>query len=76
EIASHIGLNFRYLSRHIHNVIVLTLCGGVPFKPQVVSFQHNAHIVVATPGRVLNHIKEKNINLENINTFVLDEADK
>ncbi|MCG3665307.1 ATP-dependent RNA helicase DbpA [Aliarcobacter butzleri] len=76
ELANQIAQNLRNLSRHIHNVKVLTLCGGVPFKPQVVSLQHNAHIVVATPGRVLKHIKEKNINLENINTFVLDEADK
>ena len=76
ELANQIAQNLRNLSRHIHNVKVLTLCGGVPFKPQVVSLQHNAHIVVATPGRVLKHIKEKNINLENISTFVLDEADK
>ncbi len=54
----------------------MTLCGGVPFKPQVVSLFHGAHIIVGTPGRVLKHIKEENIVLSGINTLVLDEADK
>ena len=45
-------------------------------KPQVVSLSHEAHIVVGTAGRVLKHINEGNLKLENINTFVLDEADK
>ncbi len=76
ELANQIAENLRKLSRHIHNVKVLTLCGGVPFKPQVVSLSHGAHIIVGTPGRVLKHIKEENIVLENINTLVLDEADK
>lgn len=76
ELANQIAKNLRELSRYIHNVKILTLCGGVPFKPQVVSLEHNAHIVVATPGRILKHILEKNITLENINTLVLDEADK
>lgn len=76
ELANQIAQNLRKLSSHIHNVKVLTLCGGVPFNPQVVSLKHSAHIVVATPGRVLKHILEKNINLENIDTLVLDEADK
>ncbi|MDD3009367.1 MAG: ATP-dependent RNA helicase DbpA [Arcobacter sp.] len=76
ELANQIAENLRKLSRHIHNVKVLTLCGGVPFKPQVVSLFHGAHIIVGTPGRVLKHIKEENIVLYGINTLVLDEADK
>ncbi|WP_419677640.1 ATP-dependent RNA helicase DbpA [Aliarcobacter lanthieri] len=76
ELANQIAIELRKLFRHIHNVKVLTLCGGVPFKPQVASLEHNAHIIVGTTGRVLKHIKEKNLNLENVNYFVLDEADK
>ncbi|MDY3203878.1 MAG: ATP-dependent RNA helicase DbpA [Arcobacter sp.] len=76
ELANQIAENLRKLSRYIHNVKVLTLCGGVPFKPQVVSLSHGAHIIVGTPGRVLKHIKEENIVLSGINTLVLDEADK
>jgi len=76
ELANQIALEIRKLSRHIHNVKVLTLCGGVAFKPQMVSLFHGAHIVVGTPGRVLKHLEENNFNVENITTLVLDEADK
>ncbi len=76
ELANQIAQEIRKLSRHIHNVKVLTICGGVPFKPQVASLYHGAHIVVGTPGRVLKHIKEENINFDNLKMLVLDEADK
>lgn len=76
ELANQIAQEIRKLSRHIHNVKVLTLCGGMPFKPQVASLFHGAHIIVGTPGRVLKHLEENNINFDNITTLVLDEADK
>ena len=76
ELANQIAQELRKLSRHIPNLKVLTLCGGMPFKPQVLSLSHGAHIIVATPGRVLKHIEQNNIDLENMNTLVLDEADK
>ena len=76
ELANQIAQNLRKLSRHIHNVKILTLCGGVPYKPQVLSLSHGAHIIVGTPGRVLKHIKEENISLNCVSSLVLDEADK
>lgn len=76
ELANQIAHEIRKLSRHIHNVKVLTLCGGTPFKPQVSSIEHGAHIVVGTPGRVLQHIFETKIDFTNVNMLVLDEADK
>ncbi len=76
ELANQIAIEIRKLSRHIHNVKVLTLCGGVPFKPQVASLEHGAHIIVATPGRILQHINETKIDLSNVNMLVLDEGDK
>jgi len=76
ELANQIAEEIRKVSRHIHNVKVLTLCGGVPFKPQVASLRHGAHIIVGTPGRILQHLHETEINLESLNLLVLDEADK
>ena len=76
ELANQIAQEMRQLSRHINNVKVLTLCGGVAFKPQVISLQHEAHIIIATPGRILKHIREGNINLKHLNTLALDEADR
>ena len=76
ELATQIATTLREVLRSTQNIKVLTLCGGVPYRPQVVSLEHEAHIIVGTAGRVLKHINEGNLKLENINTFVLDEADK
>ncbi|RXK10928.1 ATP-dependent RNA helicase DbpA [Halarcobacter bivalviorum] len=76
ELANQIAEQIRKVSRHIHNVKVLTLCGGVPYKPQVASLKHGAHIIVATPGRILQHIFETKIDLSSVELLVLDEADK
>lgn len=76
ELANQVANQVKKLCRHIHNVKVLTLCGGVPYKPQVASLKHQAHIIVGTPGRILKHISENNMELDYINQFILDEADK
>jgi len=48
----------------------------MPYKPQVHSLSHKAHILVGTPGRVLKHLKEENFCANDIDTLVLDEADR
>ena len=55
---------------------ILTLCGGKPFRMQAESIRNGIHIIVGTPGRVQDHLKRKTLNLKNIHTFVLDEADR
>lgn len=76
ELANQVAIEIRKLARHIHNVKVLTLTGGVPYKPQENSLFHGAHIIVGTPGRILKHLKADNINCSHLNMLVLDEADK
>ncbi|MDW1827940.1 ATP-dependent RNA helicase DbpA, partial [Vibrio sp. Vb0937] len=51
-------------------------CGGMPMGPQIGSLEHGAHILVGTPGRILDHLEKGRINLEELNTLVLDEADR
>ncbi|WP_420885686.1 DEAD/DEAH box helicase [Candidatus Reidiella endopervernicosa] len=51
ELADQVGKEIRRLARSIPNIKVLTLCGGVPFGPQIGSLEHGAHIIVGTPGR-------------------------
>ena len=63
ELANQVAGELRKLARHIHNVKILTLCGGMPFKPQEASLSHGAHIIVGTPGRILKHLKEENLSL-------------
>ena len=76
ELADQVAKEIRKLARAIHNIKVLTLCGGMPFGPQVGSLEHGAHIIVGTPGRVEEHVRKGNLKLNNVDTLVLDEADR
>ncbi len=76
ELAFQVQKTLKELARYEHNVKVLTLTGGVPYKPQVHSLSHGAHIIVATPGRILKHLQEENFSCDDVNTLVLDEADR
>lgn len=76
ELADQVAIEIRRLARGMHNVKVLTLCGGQPFGPQANSLEHGAHIIVGTPGRVDDHLRKGNLNLENVAMLVLDEADR
>jgi len=76
ELAEQVAKEIRKLGRGIQNIKVLTLCGGVPMGPQTASLEHGAHIIVATPGRIEDHLRKANLNLENLNMLVLDEADR
>ncbi|MCB0081390.1 MAG: DEAD/DEAH box helicase, partial [Caldilineaceae bacterium] len=74
ELADQVATEVRRLARFTENIKVLTLCGGRPSKPQRVSLEHGAHIVVGTPGRILQHLQSGALTLESVNTLVLDEA--
>ena len=76
ELASQVAKTLQDLARYKHNIKILTLTGGVPYKPQVHSLSHKAHIIVGTPGRILKHLKENTFSCVDINTLVLDEADR
>ncbi len=74
ELADQVTIELRKLARFTSNIKILTLCGGVAFKPQVESLKHGAHVVVGTPGRILKHLNKNSFNLEFLNTLVIDEA--
>ncbi|UYZ85500.1 ATP-dependent RNA helicase DbpA [Entomomonas sp. E2T0] len=76
ELADQVANEIRRLARLMSNVKVLTLCGGVPVGPQIGSLEHGAHIVVGTPGRLVDHLERQTLNLKQLNTLVLDEADR
>ncbi len=76
ELADQVAKEIRTLGRGIHNIKVLTLCGGMPMGPQIGSLEHGAHILVGTPGRILDHLEKGRIDLSELNTLVLDEADR
>ena len=76
ELANQVASELRKLARRIPNFKILTLCGGSPIAPQVASLTHGAHCVVATPGRMEDLLHRRAVNLRNIETLVLDEADR
>ena len=76
ELADQVAKEIRKLARAVHNIKVLTLCGGTPFGPQVGSLEHGAHIIVGTPGRIEDHLGRGTLSLEYVDTLVLDEADR
>ncbi|AWS52490.1 MULTISPECIES: ATP-dependent RNA helicase DbpA [Providencia] len=76
ELADQVANELRRLARAIPNIKILTLCGGVPFSVQRDSLAHAAHIIVATPGRLLDHLNRETVQLDALQTLVLDEADR
>ena len=76
ELADQVCKEIRTLARFTQNIKVLSLCGGVPFGPQLGSLEHGVHVVVGTPGRLQEHLRKRSLRLSNLKTLVLDEADR
>ncbi|WP_194756382.1 ATP-dependent RNA helicase DbpA [Aliidiomarina indica] len=76
ELAEQVADEIRRLARSQANIKVLSLCGGVPARAQAQSLQHGAHVIVGTPGRVLDHLNQQRIHFNQLQTLVLDEADR
>ena len=75
ELASQIAESFRTYGRHM-GFSVAVVFGGVKYGPQVRALAAGVDILVATPGRLIDHINEKVANLGGVEIFVLDEADQ
>ncbi len=76
ELADQVTAEIRRLARAQDNIKVVTLCGGVALRGQRASLEHGAHVVVGTPGRVIDHLERGHLTLEALATLVLDEADR
>jgi len=75
ELASQIADSFRVYGRHL-GFSVAVVFGGVKYGPQVRALAAGVDVLVATPGRLIDHINEKVANLSGVEVFVLDEADQ
>ena len=76
ELADQVGKQLRKLAIGIPNLKLSILCGGIPLAPQLASLTHAPHIVVGTPGRVLELTEKGALDLSAVSVFVLDEADR
>ncbi|MEK9543404.1 MAG: DEAD/DEAH box helicase, partial [Luminiphilus sp.] len=76
ELALQVAEAFRSYGRGMPGLRVAGIFGGADMRQQLKSLREGAHIVVATPGRLLDHIERRSIDLNQITTAVLDEADE
>ena len=75
ELASQVGDSFRSYGKNLR-FRTSTLYGGVSIKTQIDKLKKGVDIVVATPGRLLDHLDKKTLDLSELEVFVLDEADR
>lgn len=75
ELAFQVERNVRELAKYL-DINVCLLLGGMPYNRQLRDLENWPDIIVATPGRLLDHVEQKNVSLQTIDTFILDEADR
>jgi ATP-independent RNA helicase DbpA len=76
ELADQVAEEIRSLAKSIANMRVVVLCGGKSMGPQLASLKRAPHVVVGTPGRLLKHLQKNTLTLSEVQTVVLDEADR
>jgi superfamily II DNA/RNA helicase len=76
ELGHQIFRNLEDFAKYLPEVSIAATCGGIPIKPQMERLATPTHIVVATPGRLIDLIQRKAINLKETKFMVLDEADE
>ena len=76
ELGHQIFSNLEAFAKYLPEVSIAATCGGIPIKPQIERLTSPTHIVVATPGRLIDLIQRKAINLKETRFLVLDEADE
>ncbi len=75
ELADQVADNVKAYSRHT-SLRATVVFGGVDIAPQTAALRSGAEIVIATPGRLLDHVQQKTVNLSQTQVLVMDEADR
>ncbi|ELA8199781.1 DEAD/DEAH box helicase [Vibrio parahaemolyticus] len=76
ELAIQVAAEMKNLGKHIKGLKVLEIYGGASIVDQMRALKNGAHVIVGTPGRVQDLINRERLHLDEVNTFVLDEADE
>jgi len=76
ELAIQVAEAFQKYATHMKGFHVLPIYGGQDYRVQIRALQRGVHIVVGTPGRVMDHMRRGTLSLDNLNALVLDEADE
>tara|TARA_R110000787_G_scaffold274979_1_gene383313 strand:- start:155057 stop:156343 length:1287 start_codon:yes stop_codon:yes gene_type:complete len=75
ELAVQISDNIRTYAKYLH-LRTLIVCGGMSIRPQIMQMNKGVHILVATPGRLLDLMNQGHVSLSEVEFFVLDEGDR
>jgi ATP-dependent RNA helicase DeaD len=76
ELAIQVAEQFELLSANQRGITIAVLCGGQDYSRQLKQLRSGAQVVVGTPGRILDHLDKGSLVLDNLRTFILDEADE
>ncbi|WP_340198583.1 DEAD/DEAH box helicase [Ascidiimonas sp. W6] len=76
ELGQQIYKSLNDFAVHIPKISIASVCGGIPIKPQIERLKKDTHIIVATPGRLIDLIQREAITIKNTSYLVLDEADE
>ena len=76
ELAIQVAEAFQNYAKHIKGFHVLPVYGGQDYRGQIRALKRGVHVVVGTPGRVMDHMRKGTMNLKGLTTLVLDEADE
>jgi ATP-dependent RNA helicase DeaD len=76
ELAIQVAEAFQSYAAHLKNFHVLPIYGGQSYGPQLSALRRGAQVVVGTPGRVIDHLDKGTLDLSQLKTLVLDEADE
>ena len=76
ELGQQIFSTMVAFANHSPNISIASVCGGIPIKPQIERLKTNTQIIVATPGRLIDLIQRKAVNIKDLKYLILDEADE
>jgi ATP-dependent RNA helicase DeaD len=76
ELAIQVAEAFQRYAAHMPGFHVLPIYGGQDYRPQLKALQRGCHVVVGTPGRIMDHMRKGSLKLEDLDCLVLDEADE
>ncbi|MFW5931427.1 MAG: DEAD/DEAH box helicase, partial [Desulfosalsimonas sp.] len=76
ELAIQVSESFHRYAGHMENFRVLPIYGGQDYSSQLRRLKQGVHVVVGTPGRVMDHMRRRSLKLDAVTTLVLDEADE
>ncbi|MBB5215436.1 DEAD/DEAH box helicase [Parapusillimonas granuli] len=76
ELAMQVADATKLYGAHIKDLRIATVVGGMPYGAQLKALSRRVDVLVATPGRLIDHLQAKRVNLSTVHTLVLDEADR